>query len=142
MRSKSPSDKFIMPNLAPQSLVAFAKMVSNTGFRSLGEREMTRNISEVADSCSSASSRSRFSCSNCFGEGSADADAILALRGLGLLFAVRLAARFHRVAACHPLWRVHGDAQFYVSSDGQAMSALGQKQTCAPHSPMSALPPI
>ena len=39
-----------MPNLAPQSLVAFAKMVSNTGFRSLGEREMTRNISEVADS--------------------------------------------------------------------------------------------
>ena len=35
----------------------------------------------------------------------------------------------------------HRDARFYWSSDGHAMSALGQKQTCALHQPMSALPP-
>src|SRR5262249_11094301 len=31
--------------------------------------------------------------------------------------------------------------RFYGSSGGRAMSALGQKQTCAAQQPMSALPP-
>ena len=35
----------------------------------------------------------------------------------------------------------HDDAQFYVSSDDRAMSALGHKQTFAAQKGMSALPP-
>jgi hypothetical protein len=36
----------------------------------------------------------------------------------------------------------HDDAQFYASSDGGTMSALGHKQTYASQQGMSALPPI
>src|SRR5262245_61763626 len=43
--------------------------------------------------------------------------------------------------SCRPVGG-HDDTQFYVSSDDCAMSALGQKQTCAVHQSMSALPPI
>src|SRR5215475_4100839 len=48
--------------------------------------------------------------------------------------------RFHRVVACRPR-AVHGDAQFYLSSNSRAMSALGQKQTFHSAIVMSALPP-
>src|SRR6516225_8505016 len=41
-------------------------MVSNTGFRSPGELEMTRSTSEVAVCCSSASESSRVRASSCF----------------------------------------------------------------------------
>src|SRR6516225_6983946 len=44
-----------VPNLAPQSLVAFASMVSNTGCRLPGELDMICSTSEVAACCSSAS---------------------------------------------------------------------------------------
>jgi hypothetical protein len=49
-----------MPNFASQMRVAFANIASNTGFSSLGELDMTLRTSDVAISCSSASSRSRF----------------------------------------------------------------------------------
>jgi hypothetical protein len=54
------------------------------------------------------------------------------------------AVRFHRVAACRSLRRVHGGGQSYANSGilrRGMMSALGQKQTFAVHQPMSALAP-
>jgi hypothetical protein len=54
-RSASPSERLILPNLASQSLIAFASMASNTGFSSPGEPDMTFSTSEVAVCCSSAS---------------------------------------------------------------------------------------
>src|SRR5262249_8129796 len=70
------------------------------------------------------------------GKSAPDTCVVGALRAFGLL----LFDRFHRVVACRPR-AVHGDAQFYVSSNGRAMSALGQKQTFAMQTGMSALPP-
>ena len=48
-----------MPNLAPHSRVAFARIVSNTGCSSPGELEMTPSTSEVAVCCSRATASSR-----------------------------------------------------------------------------------
>ncbi len=48
------------PNNPSQSLTALRTMVSNTGWTSVRELEMTRKISLVAVCCSSASAR-RFS---------------------------------------------------------------------------------
>ena len=57
MRNTSPSSRFNIPNLAPQSRVAFASMASKTGSSSPGELEMTCSTSEVAVCCSSASDK-------------------------------------------------------------------------------------
>jgi GAF domain-containing protein len=57
----SPSRSHIAPKLASQSRTASASMAWNTGSNSPGEELMTRRTSEVAVSCSSASSRSRVS---------------------------------------------------------------------------------
>jgi hypothetical protein len=53
------SQRYSVPNLAPQSCVAFASIVSNTGSSSPGDLLMTRSTSEVAVCCSSASLSSR-----------------------------------------------------------------------------------
>ena len=54
----SPSKRINVPNLAPQMRVAFSKIASKTDFKSPGEELMSLRISDAADSCSSASSRS------------------------------------------------------------------------------------
>src|SRR5215831_17738795 len=73
MRNASPSRSNSVPNLASQRRVAFSSMAWNTGSSSPGELEMTRNTSEVATCCSSASERcprasasSRVRASSCF----------------------------------------------------------------------------
>src|SRR5262245_46153335 len=103
---------------------------------------MTCNTSEVAASCSSASSRSRFRRSNCSAEGSIDTGAVGALRTLGRPF------------TCCPLspprcMSPASGASRRCSILGKSslprhgrMSALGQKQTCALQLGMSALHPI
>ena len=50
----------IVASAAPQSRAALSTTVSITGWRSVGELEMTRRISAVAVCCCSASVRSRF----------------------------------------------------------------------------------
>jgi hypothetical protein len=82
--NKPPSYRNRIPNLASQTRVACSSIAWNTGFRSPGELEMTRRTSDVAASCSSASSRSRFRRSNCSVE-SADTCVIGALVALGLV---------------------------------------------------------
>ena len=59
LRNVSPSYRLKVPNLAPQSRVAFANIASKTASSSPGEREMTLKTSEVAVCCSSASVSSR-----------------------------------------------------------------------------------
>ena len=54
-----PSSRFNTPNSAPQSRVAFASVVSNTGSSSPGELEITSSTSDVAFCCSSDSDSSR-----------------------------------------------------------------------------------
>jgi hypothetical protein len=55
IRAASPSIRYRIANLASQVRVALANMAWNTGSNSPGELEMTRNTSEVALCCSSAS---------------------------------------------------------------------------------------
>ena len=55
MPSKSPSRRKIAHWLAPQNRAALSATTSITGWRSVGELEMTRRISAVAVCCSSAS---------------------------------------------------------------------------------------
>src|SRR5262249_25212449 len=54
-----------LPNFAWQMRVAFSTMARNTGSRSPGELEITRNTSEVAVCCSRASASSRVRASSC-----------------------------------------------------------------------------
>src|SRR5215472_7765087 len=62
----APSHKPSAADSASQRRVAFSSMAWNTGSSSPGELEMTRNTSEVAVCCSSASARcSRASTSSC-----------------------------------------------------------------------------
>ena len=84
---------------------------------------MTRNTSEVAACCSSASSRSRLSLSNC-SERSVDARALCALRALGSPRRLLSAVRSHYVAAYRPLWRV---AQSYANLGARATAPLNAK---------------
>jgi hypothetical protein len=65
-RKGSPSPSNIEPNAASQMRVAFSSMAWNTGFSAPGELEMTCNTSEVAASCSRASSNSRVRVSSFF----------------------------------------------------------------------------
>ena len=83
--SPSPSTREISAPATSSNRAALSAIAPNADWRSVGELEIIRSISEVAVSRPSASSRSRFSCSNCSGEWSGDADAIRDLRLLGLL---------------------------------------------------------
>ena len=58
VRKPSPSDRYSIPNLAPQIRTAFSNIAWNTGCNSPGELDMTCNTSEVAVCCSSDSERS------------------------------------------------------------------------------------
>ena len=59
-----PSNRKTHANSAPQSRAALWAIVSNTGWTSVGELQMTRRISLVAVCCSSVSVRSRFRASS------------------------------------------------------------------------------
>ena len=59
-RRDSPSRRQIAAFVAPQTRAALSATTSITGWRSVGELEMTRRISAVAVCCSSASVSSRF----------------------------------------------------------------------------------
>ena len=63
-RRDSPSRRKIETSLAPQSRAALSATTSITGWRSVGELEMTRRISAVAVCCSRASVSSRFRASS------------------------------------------------------------------------------
>jgi hypothetical protein len=54
----SPSQLWILPNVALQMRTALSSMASNTGSSSAGELEMTRSTSDVAVCCSRDSLRS------------------------------------------------------------------------------------
>jgi hypothetical protein len=125
---------------------------------------MTFKTSEVAASCSSASSRSRFSCSNCSGEWSTDAGAIFALRVLGLLARCSSAGRplpprrcmsspyggfttmlnFRQTFALAPMWQ---DVRFGSKADmcgaptHVRFTPESDRESGFPHKVMSASPP-
>ena len=63
-RRDSPSRRKIAALAAPQNRAALSATTSMTGWRSVGELEMTRRISAVAVCCSSASVSSRFRASS------------------------------------------------------------------------------
>ena len=76
--------RYRVANLASQMRVAFSSIASKTCSSSPGDLLIIFSISEVADSCSNASSRSRFRRSNCSGEWSVDRCAVGVLRALDL----------------------------------------------------------
>ena len=61
---RSPSSRKTWQNSASQSRAALSAMMSNTGWTSVGELEMTRRISPVAVCCSRVSVRSRLRASS------------------------------------------------------------------------------
>ena len=78
--------------MASQMRTAFASIASNTGSSSPGELLMTCSTSDVAASCSSASSRSCFRRSNCSAESAVDACVVGPLRTLGCVSLHRLSS--------------------------------------------------
>src|SRR5262245_14851290 len=79
----TPLRKYIVPNVAPHRVAAFSSIVRNTSVSSPDELPMMCSTSEVAASCSRASSRSRRRRSNCSDEWSVDPGPVGVLRVLG-----------------------------------------------------------
>src|SRR5262249_32476664 len=139
----------MVPNLAAHRRTAFSSTISNTGVSSPSDELMIFRTSEAAESCSSASSRSRASCAN-----SGPWPAAAELRGRAAsvpLTRFGVAGVPRRDLADPALERprmafpeaqeAHGSGSNWPVGSGLPMSALGQKRTLGHVRAMSALPP-
>src|SRR5262245_5096888 len=133
----SPSRRYSVANLASQRRAAFASIASNTCSSSPRDLLMIFSTSEVAETCSSASSRSWVRQSSCSCRAAVDMRAVGALRTLGpILRWPFTGCRLPRRRCMLPP-RI-GHAMVAIGCDARKglqdlrMSALGQKRTYAP----------